>query len=177
MNNNKLKIDHLALFEEQEFEEFQSKLTEVDITLETFNSENISYNAVEDYTFQYMVSIGVALLGKLWIDVQGNAKWDAIKYIAYAVWRKTREKTFIQRTTIEIEEKPVKMCVNFDNFKYSCEGLPKDLSPEKFNEQMEKAKELYAQYKSPDDMLPKPIKLIYFDDKKFEWVEYNRKQL
>lgn len=163
----KIHISHLGLFDEAFFENLQDNVKTVDVEVLHHDTKGQMLNSLDAYWFQYVVSIGASLI-PLWKEVAGNAKWDAIKYIAKTIWGNTRGQKFLKITSRGNEEKETKMCIEVDGFKFSCEGFPSD----DFDHYFEKMAEFYEKHLHN---LPngQRNKLLIFDKDKNNWIEYN----
>lgn len=96
---NVVHLDYYGgLIEDSDITNIETSLASVNIELSRFDKSDVPYASLEQFMLQVALFLGEKTTQDVLSGVGTNAIWDAIKSVAFYVWRTVRNKTAIRQT-------------------------------------------------------------------------------
>lgn len=168
-----LHIQYLGnTIDESDFERYEEKLSEVGFKLSRFDESGEVKQSLDSFSLVSFILLNEHVFSGLYSDIQGNLKWDVIKFLLRSLYGKLKGKKYQRIRAGSIEEKEISfgLKVKLDKntqFDFSFTNLDK----ETFNKSLDKIlgflekKDKNQEYKLPN--------FVEYDSKKKKWAEIN----
>lgn len=155
-----------------DIEEYRQILKKVGYGLDTHDTSGKARASLEEYMLLSIVFLEPYVLAELYSQIEGNVKWDAIKFVVRKLFSKLKGKKCNRITSKTITEQPITFGVKAivdKNTKYDFSFT--DLDPDKFDSTLDKMLE-FLKEQTPKQKI-QPTQFVRYDKKKGRWVEVN----
>lgn len=164
---------HIQYFEgtieEEDFYKYEDKLKNVGLKLSRFDDSGEIKNSLGDFMLMSFAFINEYVFSTLYADIQGDMKWDVIKFLLKSLHEKLNGKKINKIQARKIEEKQLSygLKVRLDeNTQYDFSFT--NLDKETFTESLDKVLLfLSIQKKNHTYHLPK---FVMYDSREKEWI-------